>query len=330
VRTLTLLIRDPLPRDWPAWSPSLPALEFIAARGRSAAAPGIGPIAWLCQRFGLRPDPDWPLAPVLAQSAGSAMEHSHWLCADPIHVDVHPQQLAVARAADLELTADESGQLAAALDRHFAVQGVRVTAFDRTRWLINAPGPIRLATEPPDLPDGIWRVMASGEDAGRWNAFLTEAQMLLHGQPVNEGREARGALAVNSVYLWGGGAAACVRPVDSLGASNDPVALALMRDAGLQPHPSLDAALAQIAAMPDAVVLAVPEARETMRADRETLEAVEKLWLAPALQALKSGRLDRVALAMLGDATGMTVHTVGRGAFWKFWKRGLHLAGEPR
>ena len=39
------------------------------------------------------------------------------------------------------------------------------------------------------------------------DALLNEAQMLLHAHPVNEAREARGELAINSLRLWGAGRA---------------------------------------------------------------------------------------------------------------------------
>jgi hypothetical protein len=321
VRTLTLLIRDPLPNDWRVRASSVPALEFVLRRGHATAAPCSGSIAWLCQRFGLTPSGNCPLAPILAQSAHLGLEHSQWLCADPIHVDVHPQQVSVARGADLELTTDESLWMVQALDRHFASRGVRVAPFDPTRWLINAPALTRLDTAPPDSEDRLLRVMVSGEDTGRWNAFLTEVQMLLHDHPVNAARASRGALPVNSLYLWGAGIVASTRAVDTLAASDDPLTLALIRTAHLELHRDVPAALDRASGMPAASVLAVPASGERARAHQDTIRAVDQHWLAPALQMLEDRRLDRLELVVREDASAMKTYTVARRAFWQLWKR---------
>ena len=46
-----------------------------------------------------------------------------------------------------------------------------------------------------------------GADALRWQRIVTEVQMLLYAHPLNQAREARGELLVNSLWLWGGGRA---------------------------------------------------------------------------------------------------------------------------
>ena len=46
---------------------------------------------------------------------------------------------------------------------------------------------------------------ASGEGAERWRALLNESQIVLHNHPINAVREARGAVAVNSLWFWGAG-----------------------------------------------------------------------------------------------------------------------------
>ena len=53
--------------------------------------------------------------------------------------------------------------------------------------------------------------LPTGEDGQAGARHLLEAQMVLHASAVNERRESRGALPVNSLWLWGGGSAPLVR-----------------------------------------------------------------------------------------------------------------------
>ena len=47
--------------------------------------------------------------------------------------------------------------------------------------------------------------LPTGEDAMRWHQLFNGIQMLLHAHPLNEAREARGELPINSLWLWGAG-----------------------------------------------------------------------------------------------------------------------------
>lgn len=328
MRTATLLIRDPLPRDAHE-SESLPALHFVLQRGRADRLPDSGPIAWLGRRFGLASQPDCPLAPVLAGSLELLSGYAYWLCADPVHVDVHPQQVSVVRSGDLALSQQQSMNLCAALDRHFASAGIRAAAFDRNRWLLAAAAPARLDTAPPDAKDRLRRVTVSGEHASRWNAFLTEAQMLLHALPENAGREADGQLPVNSLYLWGAGTAAEVQSTDSLFASDDPLTRALVRAGHGEAEHDLAGALERSGLLTAFSLLAVPASTESSVARRDALRVLESQWLRPALLALRNRRLDRVEVVLMREAEGMTLHSFTRWTFWPFWRGRWQTDTQP-
>jgi len=68
----------------------------------------------------------------------------------------------------------------------------------------------------------------------RFHALMNEAQMLLHEHPVNAGREARGELALNSIWFWGGGVidASKARPFSTV-VGDDPLTRGLALAAGI-------------------------------------------------------------------------------------------------
>ncbi|MFX8047684.1 hypothetical protein ABTK64_20425, partial [Acinetobacter baumannii] len=57
----------------------------------------------------------------------------------------------------------------------------------------------------------IW--MHKGEQERAWRKFQNEIQMTWYDHPVNQAREARGLLPVNSVWLFGQGALLDTRPI---------------------------------------------------------------------------------------------------------------------
>jgi hypothetical protein len=318
VRTLTLLVRQ-APFHDRTGSEALPAgVGFIVARGRSSRPFPVDATSWLCQRFGLARGPDWSIAPILANAAGQAGRHPAWLCADPVHVEIRPSGIKVVPAAVLALTDAQSAALVSALDQHFARCGVRVVAFERDRWLINAPGSIALDTAPLDAAGNTRLVTVRGRDAPRWNAFLTEAQMLLHAHPVNAAREARGELPINSVHLWGGGSVSevALQPTDSLAAADDRLVTALCKAAGVEMFADAAQLIERLQTLPRGSALVVGAAAGPLH---QAVAAIAHDWLQPALQALKYRSLDQVHL-LWADATGLIDHSLTRGAFWRFWE----------
>jgi hypothetical protein len=279
----------------------------------------------MCARFGLEKNPDWPLAPIAAQSSFSPGHGGAWIFADPVHLEPRPERMTVLPADALALKKEEAHALVEDLDSHFSPGGRRWYAFQRTRWLVNAPAPIRLHTAALDLlePDSAAPGMLSGPDAMQWNAFLTEAQMLLHAHPVNSAREARGEPVVNSVHLWGGGLSPPLSPIDHAFAGGDALAVALAKAAGLVIAPTLAALLASLELPGAASALVIPDPGD----DDDPLARLDREWLGPMLEALTAKRIERIAL-VAGGTDGLYEHVLGRSAFWLFWKRPYASGGR--
>jgi hypothetical protein len=80
--------------------------------------------------------------------------------------------------------------------------------------------------------------------------MTNEAQMLLHAHPVNEARDRRGELTINSIWLWGGGVSPEIFAGDFRAVwSTDPLANGLAQGAGLDAAQAPDTALQWLESM---------------------------------------------------------------------------------
>ena len=216
------------------------ALERLLARGRRSMHPGVGLEAWLLGRFGVGKQQDWPAAPYSLAADGGAPESDWWLRADPVHIRVGRDSPSLADTAAFDLARDEAQALVASLNAYFAPDNLVFHPTRPDRWYVRCVRPSAIATTPTADARGrpLETLLPQGADAPRWHAVLNEVQMLLHEHPVNDAREARGALPVNSVWLWGGGT--LVKPARTPYAcvlSGDPVARGLALAAGARHEP---------------------------------------------------------------------------------------------
>lgn len=93
--------------------------------------------------------------------------------------------------------------------------GITLDATHAARWYV-ADSPFGdLIAAAPQRATGhnidIW--MHKGEQERAWRKFQNEIQMTWYDHPVNQAREARGLLPVNSVWLFGQGALVDARPI---------------------------------------------------------------------------------------------------------------------
>ena len=205
----TLLVPDLLPsalHDAP--QPRVPRLAALLARGTAGELTNGGMEAWLCASFGVPRQYDWPVAALTLAADGGEPADDYWLRCDPVHFYLRQNRMHVSNAAGAPDDA-ESQALIAALNAHFAGDGLLFRAGAAGRWYVRSKAHIELTTHalPESLDREIDSCMPAGADSGHWRRVLNEIQMLLHAHPVNAQREARGLPAFNSVWLWGGGRA---------------------------------------------------------------------------------------------------------------------------
>jgi hypothetical protein len=305
----------------------LPAAELLVARGRRAAADSESLEDWLADRFELGRAAGAPLPAgaltLLAHGANPA--EATWARADPVHLRLLREHIALVPGEAFELARREADALCAALNGHFSGR-LEFLALEPLRWCVRAEGALAAGARPA--------LELAGTDlraGGASDALANEIQMALHEHPVNEAREARGELAVNGLWLWGAGKApqGAAAPWDSVSA-DEPLALGLARAAGIRHRPLPASAQALLERAPEdgrhlvvldalrAPVALGDEASATRRG-----EALEEKWLAPLLAALRGGRLGMLTLHV-PDA-GFAAETI-RGDLRRFWRRARPLA----
>src|SRR6185436_15905588 len=219
---------------------ALPALETLIARGASIRLVGASLERWLAATFRIPPAPDLPLAALSLLGDGVDPGTACWMQADPVHLQVHRDQLLLAGSGPLDLTAAEAGELTRALSAHFAGDGLEFIAPAPEHWYVRVRDEPRVRTTPTAeaIGERIEPLLPQGEDGPRWRRIVNEAQMLLHGHPRNETREAEGKAPVNSVWLWGAGRMPAIPRDAPYGAvwSSHPLAAGIASAAGLRLH----------------------------------------------------------------------------------------------
>jgi hypothetical protein len=258
-------------------------------------ADGLDPA--LAARYGIRRASDWPLAAIRASALGIDTGTAYWLRADPVALEAGSNDVQLQDAVR-DLDPADSAALVAALNAHFAGDGITFVAPRADTWFVRGGIPIALSTRPLAVVAGrmVRDFMASGPDAGQWRRWQSEIEMLLHTHPVNAAREAQGKRSVNGVWLSEGGVATPAATGSVRTFAESGIAGALARHAGAPAAPvpvSLDAALgaAADAAM---VVVVLPAQIDLARLD--------DAWAQPAWNALARSRL--ATIAIIADGGG--------------------------
>jgi len=347
----------------------VPALEKMLARGASTGSdPSTGSGRTgeggylenhLCELFDVPCQPEAPIAPVSAVFDG--LGEGCWLRADPVHLRLQHDQLVL--LPDVEVSADEAGWLCAALNEHFAGQGMEFFAPHPQRWYVRLDELPSIETVPLSQAAGrnVHGLLPKGSEAARWHQVFNEIQMLLFAHPVNEARAARGELPVNSLWLWGGGESAGSPRKTYDSASSDKQLVEMFAMAAEIPFagwpaqwngslpPTLMEQLAirlgcqKTAAKP--LVISREERKSSsagrqllvwtglrsamqrgdLNAWRTALQEFETGYAQPLWRALRAGKISQLQMDVLGEDRVWRL-LLTRADAWAFWRRARPLA----
>lgn len=303
----------------------LPAFSLLLGRGRLSASAAMDASAMLATELGA--SAPVPAAALRRLAFGRVRDDADWLCIDPVRLRFEERSLVLDDPARLGLDDAEAEALAVSLAPTFEALGdIDRLAPQCWNLRLKKPAPAFAA-----LPPGIGRAAAplpAHADYRPWRQALNEAQMVLHAHPVNLAREAAGRPTVNSLWPWGGGRpqAAGHGRLDQLWAA-DPVLLGLATWHGIasRPLPERYEGVAGQAILALFDALAAPARLGDALVWRDTLARLEADWLAPALAALRAGRLDRLRLLAPGEHDSIEL-LVARRDLWKFWRKPRPLA----
>ncbi len=326
MKNVHLVIADLfLPKEYAAGTGlHLPALEKILARGASTARTDMAGRYFedaLCEIFKV----EGGLAPVSA--AFDALAPGCWLRADPVHVRLQREQVVL---LPVNVCEEEAALFCASLNEHFKGQGMEFFAPHPQRWYVQLDAQPDIVTVP--LSQAVGRNMhgnlPAGPDARRWHQLFNEIQMLLFAHPLNESREARGEMPVNSVWFWGGGCEhkASAVPVFDCASSDEVLVEMLSSEAGTSFVP-WQPVWRENAGVELLVFTGLRSSlqRGDLGAWYDALERFETAYAAPLWQALRAGKIDCLTLDVLGG-DGRWHTSLTRGDAWAFWRRAVRLA----
>lgn len=299
----------------PAWSSFgrqrlSPELAKTLARADVLARAPEGRAAQLLRHFSSVPA-HWAPAALTRQVDVGDAAGSAWLRADPAHVrpDINGARL-LGIGERLSLSQADVDALLPALKPVFGDSGFALDAPTPSRWYLRLHREAKFPQfSAPDeaLGEDLFEHQPDGPESRRWRALLNEVQIVLHNHPWNTQRAERGLVSINALWVWGGGvlpdsvtsAIAQVRSVDDL-------LRALVRVAGGEAQ-TLPADFAAAPFVADTLV--------DLRHGRD-LAALQRDWLLPAVEAVRSGKLEALTL----DAADGIGSRLTKSQRWRFWR----------
>ena len=317
-------------------APQLKGALARAAWSTSTAAEATGADALLCNLFGVTRQQDWPLAPLLAQGENLAADRSYWLCATPVHLETRRNALMLTDPAGLEISAEESAAFAAMLTAHLHDENITLHAPQPRHWYLRCDKPPVMTTSSLDTVTGrdVRTFLPQGADSPRWHRILTEIQMLLHAHPLNDAREARGLVPVNSVWLSSGG----VLPPRPGGPapfavvhSDDAAVRALAQHGGCRVEarpklmtPETLTASSHLFSFELLAPLMQQGGTGDVQAWSNAVTALYRDWFTPLFDAVKARHLSALTLISSNDA-GTQQFVIRALDTMKFWRKNRYL-----
>jgi len=309
---------------------SLPAMEKLLGRGQGEMLEHVSLEELLCGLFAIAAPGDVPIAPVSAAFDGLAA--GCWLRTDPVNLTLQRDRLVL---SGVDVSPDEAAVLCASLNEYYAGQDLEFFAPHPQRWYIRLDTLPRMRTTPLSEVIGgdVRRVLPTGEDAARWHQLFNEIQMLLFSHPLNEAREARGELMINSLWFWGGGCDRANGPIRTMrksfgrACSDDVLVEMFAAAAGIPFSPwrkqwDSDGEERQLLVWTG---LHSALQRGDLADWRTALQEFENEVARPVWQALRSGKLAELQLDITGADSMRRVCLRPRDT-WAFWRRNKRLA----
>ncbi len=231
-----------------------------------------------------------------------------WLRADPAWMRADMSTARMFAHGEIGLSASEIAALTPDLVELFAEHGLVFDAPTSTRWYLACRNAMSIPdfADPDDaLGDDLRLHALSGSEGKFWRVLSNDIQVLLHHDPVNQNRVAKGAAPINGLWLWGGGR--LPRSVTSDADAYfgvDPLAIGLANAASIRTQ-SLDT-FNDGAAARNAVI--------DLRSPREDA-------LTATLERIAASRVGSgIAPVDIAFASGER-HRYKRSHRWRFWRR---------
>jgi len=309
---------------------SLPSLEKLLSRSNKLQTQPQEIEAWLCKTFNVTKQQDWPIAPIMLHSDSAEpvkTDKDYWVHADPVHLRIEQNHIMLADSQAFQITTDEAKEFTNEINKVLGKDNWALLPLHPKRWYIRIKETPKMSTYALSQVTcrNINNFLPSGKDSVAWHKIFNEIQMFLHEHSLNQARERRGELAINSIWFWGGGhyPQSIKSPYTKIWSNNE-LTRALSLASGTE-HSKLplDATSLQYLnisgnhlLMLD-TLLGKAQYRDAY-SWRENLTELEKNWFAPLYAALKQGHINTLTITALNE-TGAWDFSITRTNLWKFW-----------
>lgn len=189
-----------------------------------------------CQLLGLKEQhgnrlPTFAMIEPVADKPDEFDDSSAWVHADPVHLKADRDTATLIPPELLNIDDQSANALMSTLNDFFVNDGIGFHRQVAGRWFISGQSAQSLAAYPTSFlaHRSASAFLPDDAAAGTWRRLMTEIQMILHTHPVNEERERRGLMTINSLWFWGG-VPVTDTPTQSTGIrvfADDPFAVAL-------------------------------------------------------------------------------------------------------
>jgi len=254
---------------------------------------------------------------------------AYWYRADPVHFKADMDHALLVDCQQLNIEHDEARSLVDHFNRHFAEDGLKLVAAHADRWYLQSQTELNINTTA--LDDAIGRnvshFLPTGEGALNWRRLLNEAQMLFHSHPVNEQRENKGQLSINSLWLWAEGESVFSKssPDFKWVMSNEAVACGLAIASDCE-HLAMAESASDVSDIETDGLIVIdtdrgPVSYGDVVAWHDAVMEVCHQWLQPFNQLLKNGKIKQINLY---TAEGR-LFVITAKKLLRFWRRPVGL-----
>lgn len=227
----------------------------------------------------------------------------------------------------LELTSDEAQQLCDEINAHLVPEGLSVVPLTPVRWYLHIDRHVDalFSPLPQVLGKDIHPFMPQGGSARYWRNLINELQMLLYASEVNQSRQARGALPVNTLWFWGLGSLPAPQHLPWVQVwADDPFAQGLAKHSGIpRQHLPVSAKqwFEQATAPGHHLLVMASEADHAGLVSEAVVRPWQGAWFSDLLRGLRRGRISCLDL-WLGDDAWVSISTP---QLLRFWRRRRQL-----
>ena len=207
---ITIVIPGQIPTQTALQTFGIPSLEKLLVRGNVLESEDQTSIKTLFDQFGYdqTKGQELPVAAITALTDLENTEGKIWMRADPVFLHADLTSLLLFGSQSFSLIKEDAAGIFSILNPLLEEDGLCLTCGnDPSRWYLELKATPSITTTEPGVANGqdLRQFLPHGKDSAYWIRLSNEIQMLLHDCSINDERQRRGEVPINSVWFWGVG-----------------------------------------------------------------------------------------------------------------------------